>query len=289
MKPALFDYHRADSVDDVLRQLASNDNAKLIAGGQSLGPILNMRLATPALLVDINDLSELALIRDTGAALAIGPMTRHYQLAESPVVQQHCPLLAQAARTIGHYAIRQRGTLGGSLAHADPAAQLSLLAVTLGARIEVRSQRGTRTLAAQDFFLGAMTTALAADEMIHSVLFPKVKPGTAFRLFNRRHGDFAIVSVAAALTLEGDQVQAVQLGVGGAEAVPRNLAADLRHLLGRPADAAWLDEAAHTAHKRINPLNDGRIDPVYRRELTASLTRGALTRALERASQRGVL
>lgn len=285
MKPALFDYHRADGVEDVLRHLAANDGAKLIAGGQSFGPMLNMRLASPALLIDINDLSELATIRDTGPALTMGPLTRHHQLAESPLVQRHCPLLAQAARTIGHYAIRQRGTLGGSLAHADPAAQLPLVAVTLGAEFELRSERGTRRLPAKDFFLGAMTTALAPDEMIHSLTVPKVAPGTAFRLFNRRHGDFAIVAVAVALTLAEGRVIGLHLGVGGAEAVPRRLESATAPMLDRQPDAAWLDELQQAVHDEIRPVDDGRIEAAYRRELTVSLTRAALVRALERARQ----
>lgn len=142
MKPAAFSYCRPASIEEALDQLAAaGGSAKLIAGGQSLGPMLNMRLATPAQLVDLNDLSELAYVRDAGDWLEIGALTRHHDLAGSGHVREHCPLLAQAARTIGHYAIRQRGTLGGSLAHADPAAQHALCAVTLGARLRLQIGR----------------------------------------------------------------------------------------------------------------------------------------------------
>jgi carbon-monoxide dehydrogenase medium subunit len=286
MKPAAFDYFRAESVEDVLRQLALGEGgAKVIAGGQSFGPMLNMRLATPATLIDLNDLSELAYIRDAGEMLEVGALTRHHQLAESPLVQRRCPLLARAARTIGHYAIRQRGTLGGSLAHADPAAQLPLVAVTLGARIELLSARGRRSLPARDFFVSAMSTALAADEIIHSVRFPPAmaREGSSFQLFNRRRGDFAIVAVAASLALEGEHVARLQLGVGGADAVPRSLAESLQTFVGRVADAAWVEGVARVVQAEVNPAEDGRIEAQYRKELAGTLARQALQRALARA------
>lgn len=286
MKPAAFDYLRPESIEEALRALAAGDGGtKVIAGGQSFGPMLNMRLATPQMLVDLNDLSEMAYIRDGGDALEIGALTRHHQLAESRMVQQHCPLLARAARTIGHYAIRQRGTLGGSLAHADPAAQMLLVAVTLGGRIELLSARGRRSLPAHEFFLSAMSTALASDEIIHSVRFPKVAAyeGSSYQLFNRRHGDFAIVAVAVTLALEGAQVSALRLGVGGAESVPRSLSELLRGFLGREADVTWVDNVAQTVQAEVNPEEDGRIDAIYRKELAGTLARQALQRALARA------
>lgn len=286
MKPAAFDYLRPESIEEALRALAAGDGgAKVIAGGQSFGPMLNMRLATPHMLVDLNDLSEMAYIRDVGDALEIGALTRHHQLADSRLVQQHCPLLARAARTIGHYAIRQRGTLGGSLAHADPAAQLLLAAVTLGAHIELLSARGRRSVPAHAFFLSAMTTALGSDEIIHCVRWPKsgAHEGSSYQLFNRRHGDFAIVAVAATLTLEGAQVKALRLGVGGAEPVPRSLSDALRGFVGRVADAAWIDAVVQTVQSEVNPDEDGRIDAIYRKELAGTLARQALQRALARA------
>ena len=286
MKPAAFAYHRPDSLEEALRQLAAGgESAKLIAGGQSLGPMLNMRLAAPAGLIDLNDLSELAYVRDAGEVLEIGALTRHYQLAESALVQAQCPLLAQAAKTIGHYAIRQRGTLGGSLAHADPAAQLPLVAVALGARIAVASSRSRRDLPAAEFFLSAMTTALAADEIILSVRFPKVQAaeGTSFQLFNRRHGDFAIVAVAAAVALQGGRAARVRLGLSGVDAMPVNCEAQARPFLNRVADAAWADEVAFAVRAAVTPEDDPRIPAVYRKELTQTLVQRALLRAVERA------
>lgn len=286
MKPAAFAYHRPDSLEEALQQLAAGgENAKVIAGGQSLGPMLNMRLAMPSELIDLNDLTELASIRDAGDALEIGALTRHDQIAESKLVQAQCPLLAQAARTIGHYAIRQRGTLGGSLAHADPAAQLPLVAVTLGARIAVVSSTGQRSVTAAEFFLSAMTTALAPDEIIRSVFFPKMgaREGSSFQLFNRRHGDFAIVAVAASVVLQGDRVAQLRLGLSGVAAVPRNCEDIARPFTQRVADTRWAAEVALAVREAVNPEDDPRISALYRMELTQTLVERALLRAIERA------
>jgi len=286
VKPAAFAYSRPDSLEEALRQLAaSGESAKVIAGGQSLGPMLNMRLATPTELIDLNDLTELAYIRDAGDALEIGALTRHEQLAGSALVQAQCPLLAQAARTIGHYAIRQRGTLGGSLAHADPAAQLPLIAVTLQARIEVVNSRGRRSVPASDFFLSAMTTALAADEIILSVRFPKLQAGegTSFQLFNRRHGDFAIVAVAASVALAGERAARLRLGLIGMGAVPLSCDDIVRPFAGRVADAAWAAEVALAVREAMAPEDDPRIPALYRKELAHTLVERALLRAIERA------
>ena len=291
MKPAAFAYLRPDSLEEALRQLsACGGSAKLIAGGQSLGPMMNMRLATPGELIDLNDLTELAYIRDVGDALEVGALTRHAQLAASPLVQARCPLLAQAARTIGHYAIRQRGTLGGSLAHADPVAQLPLVAATLQAQFTLVSSSGRRTVPAADFFQSAMTTALAPDEIIHSVRFAKTGEGegegTSFQLFNRRHGDYAIVAVAACVTLAGAQVTRLRLGVGGVAAVPRSCDDIVRPLLGRVADAAWAAEVALAVRAAVEPEDDPRISALYRRELVQFLVERAVNRSMERALER---
>ncbi|MDB5764248.1 MAG: hypothetical protein JWQ21_3243 [Herminiimonas sp.] len=288
MKPAAFSYHRPTSLDEALTQLAQSDNAKVIAGGQSLGPMLNMRLAAPAALVDLNDLTELAYIRDAGDMLEIGGLTRHYQVEESELVRNCCPLLAQAARTIGHYAIRQRGTLGGSLAHADPAAQLALIAVTLDAQIDIVSVRGQRTVPARDFFVAVMATALEPDEVIRSVQFPKaaLQEGEAFRLFNRRHGDFAIVAVAATVALREGRAASLRLGLSGIGPVPVAYDALASQFAGRIPDRAWIDRLARAVRDAIAPEDDARISAVYRKELTETLVQRAVARALERAQER---
>lgn len=289
MKPARFNYHRPATLDDALALLAEHgDLAKAIAGGQSLVPMMNLRLAQPAELVDLGDLPGLATIREAEGALEIGALVRHQTLADDELVRRCCPLLAEAAAGIGHTAIRARGTLGGSLAHADPAAQLPLVAVTLGAQIVLQSRRGRRSVPAGDFFVSVMTTALEPDELIVAVRFPLVAPqeGQAFRLFSRRSGDFALVSVAASLRLEGGRVGQLRLGIGAVEAVPLALADLAARQAGRTADAAWTGEVAVAAGAAIAPEDTPRIPAQYRRELAETLVERALAAALERAGAR---
>jgi carbon-monoxide dehydrogenase medium subunit len=286
VKPAAFDYFRPSSLEEALQQLAAcGESAKVIAGGQSLGPMLNMRLATPSDLIDLNDLTELAYIREVGDTLEIGALTRHDQIAESKLVQARCPLLAQAAKTIGHYAIRQRGTIGGSLAHADPAAQLPLIATTLEAKIEIARCGGQRSLPASAFFQSVMATALAPDEIIRCVHFPKadVNEGTSFQLFNRRHGDYAIVAVAATVALDGERVARVRVGLSGVSAIPQACDEIVRPFAGRVANATWAAEVALAVRAAVSPEDDQRISAVYRKELTQTLVERALVRALSRA------
>lgn len=286
MKPAAFGYFRPSSLEEALQQLtAGGENAKVIAGGQSLGPMLNMRLARPSDLIDLNDLTELAYIRDVGDTLEIGALTRHDQIAESELVRARCPLLAQAAKTIGHYAIRQRGTIGGSLAHADPVAQLPLIATTLEAKIEIVRHGGQRSLPASAFFQSVMATALAPDEIIRCVHFPKaeVNEGTSFQLFNRRHGDYAIVAAAATVTLDGERVSRVRVGLSGVSAVPQACDDIVRPFAGRMANAAWAAEVAVAVRAAVSPEDDQRISALYRKELTQTLVERALVRALSRA------
>jgi aerobic carbon-monoxide dehydrogenase medium subunit len=283
VKPAAFAYLRPVSLDEALRQLADGGgDAKPIAGGQSLGPMMNMRLARPARLVDLNDLTGLADVHGAGAFLRVGALTRHHQLAESPLVRRQCPLLGQAARTIGHYAIRQRGTIGGSLAHADPAAQFPLVALTLGATLHVRSAAGERTVAAGDFFVGAMTTTLAPDELIEFIEFPKAAAGeaAAYRLFNRRHGDYAIIAAATTLSMAGGQVDRLRLGLGGATPVPQALERLAQAACGRRPDDAWVREVARGAADQLVVDEDRRVSIRYRRELAESLVAGALRDAV---------
>jgi carbon-monoxide dehydrogenase medium subunit len=272
VKPAPFRYHRPQSLGEALRLLGEfGADAKLIAGGQSLGPMMNMRLVQPAELIDLNALSGLDGIRELPDALEIGALARHHAVASSALVRRCCPLLADAAQSIGHYAIRTRGTLGGSLAHADPAAQLPLVAATLGAEIAVAGPRGERRIPAGGFFVALMTTALAPDEIVVAVRFPRAPPGQrhAYLQFSRRHGDFALVAVAATLN-----PRELRIGIGGAEDKPV--------VLIDPAAGARPDPAAVARKVRdaVNPSEDPRVPAVYRRELVEVLTR----RALERCS-----
>ena len=286
MKPAAFGYHRPASVDEALALLARfGADAKVIAGGQSLVPMMNMRLASPAQLVDINDLTELALVRVHGERLEVGALARHRAIAESALARAHCPLLVQATRTIGHYAIRERGTVGGSLAHADPAAQHALVAVTLDAQLTLASQRGRRVVPARDFLLSAMTTALAADEMVVSVSYPCTAPGevSAYRMFNQRHGDYAIVAIAATLTLAEGRVAALRLGVGGVDPVPRRMDEVAGRFLRRVPSVDWVAEVAHAVREAVTPEEHPRVPAVYRKELTETLVARALARCIEKS------
>ena len=285
MKPAAFIYHRPASLDEALALLDQlGPQARLLAGGQSLGPMLNLRLARPEHVIDLNDLTEFAYVRESGDAVEVGGLTRHYQLADSAYLRRHCPLLAQAAKTIGHYAIRQRGTLGGSLANADPVAQLALVAVALDARITLVRQGGRREIAANEFFLAAMTTGLEPQELLLSVRFPKFKTGevSAYRMFNRRHGDFAVVAVAATLAVADGQVQRLRLALNGIASVPQRVDAVTSQFEGRRPGAQWAMDVAAAVAQAVQPEEDERVPVDYRRELAHSLSLSALTRTLEK-------
>lgn len=286
MKPAAFRYHRPGTLDEALALLAEHgDAAKAVAGGQSLVPMMNLRLAQPAELVDLGELRGADAIAERAGFVEIGALASHQALAEAELLRERCPLLAEAAATIGHHAIRQRGTLGGSLAHADPAAQLPLVALTLGAEIEIASLRGRRTVAASEFFVSVMTTVLEPDELIVAVRFPvaAAREGHAFRLFNRRTGDYAIASVAACLQLRGDAVERLRVGVGAVEAVPQLLSDLAEAQRGRTVDAAWVEQVATGARDAIQPEEDERIPAIYRRELVQTLVARALSAAAQRA------
>ena len=288
MKPGKFSYEAPRTLDEALHSLATwRDNAKIIAGGQSLAPMLNMRLARPDHLIDINRLTELGRIAVDGERLTIGAMARHAQLGRDALVKRHAPMLAHAAETIGHYAIRQRGTIGGSLAHADPAAQLPLATLALDAEFELRSAAGTRTLGAGAFFLSVFTTALEPDELLAAIHVPVARPreGWGFRLFNRRAGDFAIVAVAATLARgEGAAIERLRLAIAGIGPVPVRV-----DELVPPEDAAtvttgWSARIAAAVATAVEIEDNEKIPIVFRRELVERLTRDTLDEALERAS-----
>ena len=223
MKPPAFEYVVVASTEEAVAQLAAHgDDARILAGGQSLMPILNMRLATPGRLVDLNRVGTLSYIVERPGGVAIGAMTRQRTAERSELVATAVPLLAEALPWVGHTAIRNRGTIGGSLAHADPAAELPAVAVCLDARFTVRGEAGERTLAAREFFRGYLTTALAPTELLTEVWFPSALPGSgaAWIEFARRHGDYALVGVAVVVTLEGPTVRRASLAVIGVDGVP---------------------------------------------------------------------
>jgi carbon-monoxide dehydrogenase medium subunit len=290
MKPGVFSYEAPATLPEVLQSLATwNDSAKLIAGGQSLAPMLNMRLARPERLIDINGVRELDGIVNRDGRLSIGALVRHDALARSERVRSVCPMLAQAAETIGHYAIRKRGTIGGSLAHADPAAQLPLAALVLDAEMEIRSARGMRTVPARDFFLSVFTTILEPDELLVAIHVPVARPRETwgFRLFNRRAGDFAIVSVAATLTrADNDAITGLRLAIGGIGPVPVRAEHLVTGDLARSLSKDWPARVGAVVADAIEIEDNERIPVVFRKELVAALTQDALDQALGRSRER---
>ena len=286
MKPPAFEYVAVASMDEAIAQLAAHgDDARILAGGQSLMPILNMRLATPGRLVDLNRVAALSYIVERAGGVAIGAMTRQRTAERSELIATAVPLLAEALPWVGHSAIRNRGTIGGSLAHADPAAELPGVAVCLDARFTVRGEAGERTLAAGDFFRGYLTTALAPTELLTEVWFPSAPAGSgaAWIEFARRHGDYALVGVAALVTLEGSTVRQASLAVIGVDGVPLRVVEAERLLIGVPLSVESMAAAAESVRRTLEPHADIHATAAYRRHLAGILTVRALTRAGERA------
>jgi carbon-monoxide dehydrogenase medium subunit len=287
MKPGRFSYEAPETIEGALASLASrSEDAKLIAGGQSLAPLLNMRLARPEHLIDINGLKQLGKIGLDGDRLTIGAMVRHAALGKSDLVHRCCPMLAHAAETIGHYAIRQRGTIGGSLAHADPAAQLPLAVLVLDAEIEIWSALGKRTVPAREFFVSIFTTVIRPDELIVAVHVPMTsrRHGWGFRLFNRRAGDFAIVSVAATLRRADDgTIHNLRLAIGGIGPIPILVETLVTDDFAGRVSKGWSATIAASVAAAVEIEDNERTPVNFRRELVAALTVDALDQALENA------
>jgi CO/xanthine dehydrogenase FAD-binding subunit len=279
MKPAPFHFERPESVSEAIELLASKrDRAKVLAGGQSLVPLMNLRLAAPDIVVDIGRLDDLRYVRADNGSLRVGAMTTQATLEESAVVAETCPLLAEAIRFIGHRAIRNRGTVGGSIAHADPAAELPLVLLALRGEVTVASERGSRSIAADDFFQGFLTTAVEPTELVTEVSFPAVEEGNgyAFEEFARRPGDFGLVSVACALSGDGDAISSARVALGGLAPVPLVLDEidGIRDMRLENAIAAIADAAA-----AVDVVSDIHASSEYRQSLAGELTRRALKRA----------
>jgi carbon-monoxide dehydrogenase medium subunit len=277
MKPPPFVYVAPTSLDEAVSALAEHgDDAKALAGGQSLIPLLSLRLARPTALIDLNGVSELASIEVNGLT-SLGAMTRHRAVERSADVARHVPLLAAAVPYIGHAAIRTRGTIGGSLAHADPAAELPAIALALDATFEARSTRGTRTISASDFFVGYFTTALEPDEILTKVSFPNAAPGTGVSVqeMARRHGDFAMVAAAASVAPDGD-VRIALINVADRPVRATEAEAAMR-------EGAPIPDVAALATRDIEPTADLHASAAYRRSVATVLVRRALTEAASRA------
>jgi len=280
-----FEYVAVGTVEEAVGLLAEHrEEAKVLAGGQSLVPLLNYRLARPRLVVDINRL-PLDGIQVMDGRLRLGALTRHATLEESAEIARHCPVLAEAAGLIGNVRVRTLGTLGGSLAHADPAAELPMVMVALDASLTVAGPRGRRTLGAREFFRGHLTTALEPDELLAEVELPVTRGmGHAVEEFARRAGDFAIVAVTALVGLDRrGRVEEARIAFGGVGPTPVRVPAAEDRLHGQEPTAECLRDVARIAQAALDPESDAFVSAAYRRHLAGVLTRRALTRAVARA------
>jgi carbon-monoxide dehydrogenase medium subunit len=286
MKPAAFDYVVAESIDAAVAALAAaGGDAKILAGGQSLVPMLNFRLLRPAILVDINRIPNLAFIEERPDEIAIGALTRHYRLETSPVIADRLPVVAEAMRHVAHLAIRNRGTIGGSLSHADPAAELPMLALLLDATMHVASAAGLRTVAARDFFLGPLTVDLAADEMVTRITMPELPPATGwgFAEVARRSGDFALAAVAVILTLTNGSIREARIAMTGIDETAKRATEAEALLAGRKLTPDLIDAAIAAVRANVNPPTDLHASSDYRRHLVGVLTGRTLADAWRRA------
>jgi carbon-monoxide dehydrogenase medium subunit len=270
--PAAFDYVRAESAEEAIRLIAEHgDEAKFIAGGHSLLPMMKLRLAQPSVLIDIGRLSDLSYIRDEGDQIAIGAMTRHMDVETSDVLKQHVPLLAHAAGHVGDPQVRHRGTIGGSIAHADPASDLPATTLALGATYVAQGPNGTREIAAADFYQTFFESALEADEVLTEIRVPKMNgAGWSFQKFNRRAQDWAIVGVAA--WRNGDRAGVGLVNMGATPVLATSVAAAI-------AGGASVADAAELAAADADPQADLNASVEYRRHLAKVLTRRALDTA----------
>jgi aerobic carbon-monoxide dehydrogenase medium subunit len=283
MKPARFRYHAPKTVEEAVDTLAevAGEDGRVLAGGQSLVPIMAFRLARPAHLVDINGVEGLRRLSVEGERLCIGACVRHAAF-HTPVVDGPLGrLLATVVRHIAHYPIRTRGTFCGSIAHADPSAEWCLVATALGAEMVARRAAGTRTIPAQDFFRGIMTTALGEDELLIEVRLPILPADTRFGFyeFNRRAGDFALGMALVAFRLQDGVIREPRVALGGIESQPRRIAEAEQLLAGRAAERAAFEAAAAAVASVVDPLEDAVTSATYRRDLSVTVTRRALERA----------
>jgi aerobic carbon-monoxide dehydrogenase medium subunit len=285
MKPAPFDYHAPKQLAEAADLLAKLPNAKILAGGQSLVPMMNFRYVMVDHLVDLGGVEDLRGIALVDGQLRVGAMTRQYQIERSPEFAKYCPLIVEALRYVGHRQTRNRGTIGGSLAHADPAAELPAVCAAYDATIHLASIRGLRTLPFREFNIGFMATALEADEMVAAVDLPiwRQGHGYGFQEFARRHGDFALAGAAALLDVGANNiVRQAALALCGVAVSPVRVEAAEARLIGQPLDAALIQSAAAAAWL-VEPISDIHASGDYRRHLAQVLSTRALVDAARRA------
>ncbi len=285
MKPPVFDYFVATDCEAAVAALArASGEAKILAGGQSLMPMLNFRLLRPAILIDINCIRSLNFIDETPQAIRVGALTRHFQLEKSALIAQHFPVLSHAVTHVGHLAIRNRGTIGGSLSHADPAAELPMIAVLLDATLNIVSATGSRIVAARDFFLDTMTVDLDATELLTEIVLPKLpaQTGWGFEEIARRHGDFALAAVAATLTVSGREIVKARLALTGVGPTALRATDAEGLLVGRGLDDDLSRGVIEAVREAISPESDLHASADFRRHLAGVLTGRALSAAWRR-------
>src|SRR5215208_5412865 len=289
MKPAPFEYVAPESLEEATSLLGEHGEVgKILAGGQSLGPLLNMRLASPEVLIDINRLEELSYIRQRDGHLEIGALARQRTVERSPAIPRKWPLISDAMPYVGHMTLRNRGTICGSIAHADPAAELPAVAAALDAELRILGSEGERTVHPKDFFVSFMTTSLESNELLVEARFPPPQPRTGQAWFEmaRRHGDFALVGVAAVLSLREDGVcDAARLVYTGVASVPFDAQEATELLVGEEPTEDSFAAAAEQAATDSEPSSDVHASTEYRRHLVRVLTRRALGKALQRAKE----
>jgi carbon-monoxide dehydrogenase medium subunit len=283
MKPASFDYYAPTSVDEALSLLKSHaGDARLLAGGQSLLPMMNFRLATPSVIVDLNRIPGLAYIERDDGIVRIGAMTRQRAIEFSPVVAADLPLLRQAIKFVGHLPTRSRGPIGGSIANADASAEIPMVLQALEGEVRVSGPLGERSIAADDLFLDAMTTSLAPEEMLTEVRLPMLSPGVGFAVeeFARRHGDFAIAAVTVVIVRDGNRCSRARIATAGISSHASRLRAAEQILEESGLSDGAIAEAAKVASQNLEPLSDNNASADFRRHLTSVLTERALQRAV---------
>ncbi len=289
MKPAPFEYLCPTTIEEALAALAehADDDAKLLAGGQSLVPMMNFRVAQPAMLIDLNRVAALAYVREQESHVAVGAMTRHNDVKAHPLIARHVPLVRAAYEHVAHGTVRNRGTLGGNLVHADPASEMPAVMLALDAQFVLRSSSRARTVDAADFFLGTYTTLIEPDEILVEILLPKRTEGEAcaFEEVSLRKGDFAMSAVGARLTLDGDLCSAAAIALAGVSDTPIRAAGAEKLLVGQLFAADRIAEAAEATIEAIEFSGTASVSAAYRRDITRELVRRALSRAQTERAQ----
>ncbi|HEY0218611.1 MAG TPA: xanthine dehydrogenase family protein subunit M [Afipia sp.] len=287
MKPVAFDYVCAESVVHAVQALAeAGGDGKILAGGQSLMPMMNFRLVKPSVLIDINRITGLDRVQQRGGRLALGALVRHRMTATDKLIENYVPVLHHAMKDVAHLTVRNRGTFCGSVCHADPAAEMPMMSLLLNATVHTSSLRGQRAIAAQDFFVGSLVTALESDEFVTEIEIDTLPEGSgwAFEEFARRHGDYALASVAVTMERRGDAASNVRLALMGVGETPIRMPQVEVMLEGQPIDDKLLDEAVAVLREQIMPNSDLNASSDYRRHLAGALSRRALSDAWKRTA-----